>query len=56
MCSEKLQCLAVPAIDISKRGVANSDRLPKHGLKYRLNITRRATDNLENLRRGRLLF
>ena len=56
MYSKKLQCLAVPPVDISKRGVADADGLTKHGFKYGLNITGRAADNLEYLRRRRLLL
>ena len=35
---KKVQGLAVPAVDISKRGVADADGILQHGRKHRLKI------------------
>ena len=52
----EMQGVALPAIDISKLGVADPYGFLKHGVKHRLKIARRAADNLEHLRsRGLLL-
>ena len=47
---------AVPAIDIAESGVADADGFLQHCRKHRLQIARRAADDLEHLRRGRLLL
>ena len=52
----EVQSVAVPTVDISKLGVADADGLLQHGRKHWLKIAGRATDNLKNLRRGRLLL
>jgi len=52
----ELQSIAIPAIDIAESGVADVDSLLQHGCKYWLEVTRRATDDLKDLRRGRLLL
>jgi hypothetical protein len=48
--------LVIPAIDISKLGLAYADGISQHGSKHRLEIARRAADDLEHLRRRRLLL
>ena len=52
---DEVQSVTVPAIDISKLGVADADGVLQHGFEHRLKIAGRAADNLEHLRRGRLL-
>ena len=52
----EVQGLAVPAIDISKFGVADANGILQHGCKHRLKIAGRAADDLKHLRRGRLLL
>ena len=47
---------AIPAMDISKLGIADADGIFEHSGKHRLKIAWRAADNLEHLRRGRLLL
>ena len=54
-CNE-LDSVAVGAINISKRGVADANSLLQHGGKHRLEVAGGATDDLKNLRRGRLLL
>ena len=56
MCCYQVQSLAIPTVDVSKFGVADANCLLQHGSKNRLKITRRAADDLENLRSGRLLL
>ena len=51
-----MQAIAVPAVDASKLGVADADCILQHGLKHRRKIAGRAADNLEHLRRRRLLL
>ena len=53
---DEVQGVAVPAVDISKLGVADADRILQHGCKHRLKIAGRAADNLEHLRGGGLLL
>jgi hypothetical protein len=48
--------LAVPAVDISKCGVADANSLPQHDCKHWLEIARRTADNLKYVRRCRLLL
>src|SRR5262249_11787414 len=48
--------VAIPTIDISESGVADPYGILQHGFKYGLNITGSAADNLEHLRRRRLLL
>ena len=52
----EVQGVAIPAMDISKLGVANADGILQHSRKHRLKIAGRAADNLEHLRRGGLLL
>ena len=52
----EVQGVAVPTIDISKLGVADADGVLQHGCKHRLKIAGRAADDLEHLRRRRLLL
>ena len=54
--SRRGEGVAVPAIDISELGIADANRVLKHRRKHRLQIAGRATDNLEHLRRRRLLL
>ena len=56
MCRNEVQGIAVPAIDISEVGVADANGFLQHGRKHRLKIAGRAADDLEHLRRGRLLL
>src|SRR6516162_10638408 len=51
-----MQGLAVKAIYVAEGGIADVGRLLQHGRKHRLEISWRTGDDLENLRRGRLLF
>ena len=53
---KQMQGLAIPAVDISKLGVANACRILQHGCEHRLEIAGRAADDLEHLRRRRLLL
>ena len=43
-------------IEYAEFGVADANGFLKHGRKHRLKIARRAADDLEHLRRGRLLL
>jgi hypothetical protein len=52
----EMQGIAIPAMDISKLGVADADGILQYGCKHRLKIAGRAADNLEHLRRGSLLL
>ena len=52
----EVQGIAIPAMDISKLGVADADGILQYGCKHRLKIAGRAADNLEHLRRGSLLL
>ena len=56
MCCNESQGIAIPAVNVSKRGVADPRGALKHSLKNRLEITGRATDNLEYLRGRSLLL
>ena len=56
MCRNKVQGIVHPPIDIAELGVANPDRILQHGCKYRLKIAGGAANNLQHLRRGRLLL
>ena len=51
-----VQGLAVPAMDIPERGVADADRVLQHGFKHGLEIAGRAGNDLQHLRCGRLLL
>ena len=53
---DEVQGIAIPAIDISKLGVADADGFLQHGCKHRLKIAGRAADDLEHLRRRCLLL
>ena len=50
------QGVAFTAVDGAKLGVAETDCVLQHGRKHRLKIAGGATDNLEHLRRCRLLL
>ena len=52
----KVQAVAVPAIDIPERGLADADRILQHGRKHRLKIAGGAVITLEHFRRSRLLL
>ena len=51
-----VQGVAIPAMDISKLGVANADGIFQHTCKYGLKIAGRAADNLKHLGGSRLLL
>ena len=51
-----VQNFTVPALDISKLGVADADCVLQHSCKHRLKIAGRAADNLKHLRRSSLLL
>ena len=53
---DEAQEFAVPAVDVTKRGVTNANRLLQHGSKNRLKITRGPADDLEHIRCSRLLL
>ena len=53
---DKPQAIIFPAIDIARLGLAYPRSVLQHGLKHRLQIAGRRTDNLQHVRRGRLLF
>ena len=48
--------VTIPTVDISELGVADAYGLLQHGLEHRLQIARRATDDLKHLRGGCLLL
>ena len=52
----EMQGVTIPAVDISKLGVTDADSILQHGCKHRLKIAGRAADDLEHLRRRRLLL
>ena len=52
----EVQNVAIPAVNVSKLGVANADGIFQHGRKHGLKIARRTADNLKHLRRCRLLL
>ena len=52
----EVQGIAVPAIDIAKLGIADADGILQHGCEHRLKIARRTADDLQHLRRRRLLL
>ena len=56
MCCHDVQGLTIPAVDISKRGVADPHCLLKHKCEYRFKLAFGAADDLEYLRRCGLLF
>jgi hypothetical protein len=51
-----LQCVAVPAENVSKVGVADANGLLQHGGEHRLKIAGRTADGLKYFRRCRLLL
>ena len=53
---KQVQDLAVPTVDIPKRGVADANGVLQHGSKNRLKIARGSANDLEHFRRSRLLF
>ena len=56
MCPDEVQGIAVPAVNISEGGIADTRSLFQHGGKDWLKIAGEATDDLKHLRRGRLLL
>ena len=50
------QYLAIETVDERPVGPAQFDRTFGHGFKHRVKIERRPADDIENLRRGRLLL
>ena len=46
VCGKEVQRLAIPAIDISECGVADTDGVLQHGFKYRLKVAGGACDHL----------
>src|SRR5271155_3731661 len=53
---DEMQSMAIPAIDISKRGVADANGFLQHRCEHWFKIAGGAADDLKNLRCGRLLF
>ena len=56
MLRNELKNVTVTTVDRAKARVANSHHVFQHGRKHWLEVARRATDGLKNLRRGRLLL
>ena len=56
VCGNKMPGFAVPAVDVSKMRVADTNSLFQHGGEDRLKIARRARDNLQNVRCSCLLL
>jgi hypothetical protein len=56
MCPDEVQGIAVPAVNISKGGIADTRGLFQHGGKDGLKVAGGTTDGLKHLRRGRLLL
>ena len=52
----KLEAIAVTAINIAELGIADADGILQHCVKHALQIAWRTADDLKNLRRGRLLL
>ena len=52
----KAKSTVLVEIEAAEFGIADADGFLQHGLKHGLQIAGRATDDLENLRRGRLLL
>ena len=52
----EVEDVPIPAVDISKLGVADAYSFLQHGCKHRLKIAGRAADDLEHLRRRGLLL
>src|SRR6516164_7867189 len=56
MCTDEVQRITVPAVNIPEGGIADARGFFQHGVKYGLRIARRTADNLKHLRgRGLLL-
>src|SRR5262249_36006413 len=53
---DQTQDIAVPAIDVSKFGVAEADGVLQPGLEYRFQIPGRRADTAQHSRRSRLLL
>ena len=47
---KQVQGLAVPAVDIAKRGIADANRILQHCRKHWLKFAGRTTNNLEHVR------
>ena len=56
MRGKQTQAFAVLALDISKLGVADADGVLQHGCKHWLKIARRTGNDLQHIRRSRLLL
>jgi hypothetical protein len=56
MLRNELKKITVTTVDCAKARVANSHHVFQHDCKHWLEVARRATDGLKNLRRGRLLI
>src|SRR5262249_52700814 len=52
----KMQSVAIPTEDIAEVSVTNPRSILQHGCENRLQITRRATDDVKDLGRGSLLL
>src|SRR5262245_40415562 len=52
----KVKGSTVPVIDVSLRGVTDADGFLQHGLEHRLEVARRAADDLQNFGCGCLLL
>ena len=46
---DNVQGITIPTVDVSDLGIAKPDRVPQRGLKHRLRIAWRTSDNLEYL-------
>ena len=56
MCRNEAKGVAVPTEDIAELGVTDARSIPQHGCKHRLEVPRRAADNLKHLGRSSLLL
>ena len=56
MCRDKPQCISIPTENVAEIGVTNARGIVQHGSEHWLKITRRAADNLKNLRGRSLLL
>src|SRR5271169_1479522 len=45
----EVEGVTIPAMNISKLGIADADRIPQHGRKHPLKIAGRAADNAQHL-------
>ena len=56
VCSNQMKSVTIPQINVSKIGFANPRCILQDCCKHWLKVTWRATNNLEHLRRSRLLL